>query len=256
MFRGIGKLRDVSTTNTVHHESERARHRLLRQRYLTLLIALLLLFVIYPFIDQEVAEARHVGIFLIVILGAGAYAVSHTRRFLIVAVTLAVGMLVTEWVAVANHANPILLAISRGFGLLFFALTIFVILSNIARSKTVTSDTIYGAICAYLLIGLAWGFVFCILEVLHPGSFVQNSGPLVAGNARFPQFAMVNALMYYSISTLTTVAYGDILPKTGPARGLSNLEAICGQMYIAILIARLVAMQIAHGSSRQNPGAS
>src|SRR5580704_17814928 len=99
MFWGIGKLCGVSTTPTVGHESERARHRLLRQRYLTLLIALLLLFALYPFIDQEVAESRHVGVFLAVIFGAGAYAVSHNRRFLALAIVLAAGMLGTEWLA-------------------------------------------------------------------------------------------------------------------------------------------------------------
>ena len=254
MFRGIGKLAGVSTTAMNRPQSEQARHRLLRQRYLTLLIALLLLLALYPFIDQEVAETRHVGVFFAVILVAGAYAVSHNRRFLTMAIVLAVGMLGTEWLALAHHADPIMTAISRGLGSLFFLLTAIAILSNVVKSKTVTSDTIYGAICAYLLMGLAWAFLFCTLEVLHPGSLVEGGQLIAAGHVAYPQFAMINSLIYYSLSTLSTMGYGDILPKSGPARALSNLESISGQMYLAILIARLVAMQIAHSNSRQTAG--
>ncbi len=234
----------------IGHESERARHRLLRQRYLTLLIALLLLFALYPFIDQEVAETRHVGIFFAMVLIAGAYAVSHDRRFLAAAIVLAAGTVGAQWLAYAQHMNPISTAISRGFACLFFLLTTIAILSNILKSKTVTSDTIYGAICAYLLLGLMWAFLFCTLEVLHPGSLLADGQPIAAGHVAFPQFAMMNSLIYYSLSTLSTVAYGDILPKSGPARAFANLEGISGQMYLAILIARLVAMQIAHSNSR------
>src|SRR5580704_3698660 len=103
----------------IAHESERTRHRLLRQRYLTLLIALLLLFALYPFIDQEVAEAQHMGVFLTVIFFAGVYAVSHNRRLLTVAIVLAAGALGAQWAAYA-YMNPVAVAISRGFGCLFF----------------------------------------------------------------------------------------------------------------------------------------
>ncbi len=235
----------------IPHESERTRHRLLRQRYLTLLIALLLLFAFYPFIDQEVAETRHVGLFFAVILIAGAYAVSHDRRFLAVALVLAAGMLGAQWLAFAQHMNPVTTAISRGFGVLFLLLTAIAILSNVLRSKTVTSDTIYGAICAYLLLGLMWAFLFCMLEVLHPGSLLEAGQPIATGHVEFPQFAMINSLIYYSMSTLSTLGYGDILPKSGPARAFANLEAISGQMYLAILIARLVAMQVAHSNTQR-----
>ena len=177
---------------------------------------------------------------------------SHNRRFLALAIVLAAGMLGTQWLAVTQNMNPITTAISRGFGLLFFLLTAIAILSNIVKSKTVTSDTIYGAICAYLLLGLTWAFLFCTLEVLHPGAFLESGVALSTRHVEFPQFAMIQlAHLYYSLCTLSTVGYGDILPKSGPARAFSNLEAITGQMYLTILIARLVAMQIAHSNSRQ-----
>ena len=63
------------------------------------------------------------------------------------------------------------------FGCLFFLLTAIAILSNVVKSKTVTSDTIYGAICAYLLMGLTWAFLFCTLEVLHPARCWKADSP-------------------------------------------------------------------------------
>jgi hypothetical protein len=237
----------VSTSAIIAREKERARHRLLGKRYLVLLIALLLLFALYPFIDQEVAEAQHVSVFFSVILIAGIYAVSHSRRYLVAAIVLAVGMLGAQGVAFLQHMNPVIAAISRGFGALFFLLTAVAILTNVLKSETVTADKIYGAICAYLLLALMWAFLFCVIEVLHPGSLLQGGQLIATGNTPFPQFAMINTLIYYSMSTIATVGYGDILPKSGPARAFSNLEAISGQMFLAILIARLVAMQIAHG---------
>ncbi len=251
MFRGLGKLWGVSTSAIIAREKERARHQLLGRRYLVLLIALLLLFILYPFINQEVTEAQHVSVFFTVILIAGAYAVSHKRGFLVIAIVLAAGMLSAQWLAHLQHVNPVTIAISRGFGFLFFLLTAIAILSDVLKSKTVTADTIYGAICAYLLLGLMWAFLLCMLEVLHPGSLLEGGQPIATGHVAFPQFAMINTLIYYSMSTLSTVGYGDILPKTGPARAFSVMEAICGQMYLTVLIARLVAMQIAHSAMRQ-----
>ena len=92
------------------------------------------------------------------------------------AIVLAAGMLGAQWLAYAQHMNPVTTAISRGFGVSFFLRTAIAILSNVLKSKTVTSDTIYGAICAYLLLGLAWAF-FCTLEVLHPARCWRKDSP-------------------------------------------------------------------------------
>jgi len=225
--------------------------QLFRHRFLLLLIALLLLFALYPFLEQEVAEAQHVSAFFTVILIAGLYAVSRNRTILALAVVLAVGMLSVQWLVHAQHVDPTNIAISRGFGFLFFLLTTVVILSDVLKSETVTADKIYGAICAYLMLGLMWAFLFCMIEVLHPGAFLEEGHLVAAGKPGLPQFAMINSLTYYSMSTLTTLGYGDILPKAAPARALSNLEAITGQMYLTILIARLVGMHISHSEKRR-----
>jgi hypothetical protein len=98
------------------------------------------------------------------------------------------------------------------------------------------------AVCVYFFIGLMWSFVFSVLESLQPGSFRFGQGLT----------ANVKNFIYYSFVTQTTLGYGDITPVTPPARNLSVLEAIIGQLYLAVLIARLVGVQIAQSFDKRS----
>src|SRR5206468_6429646 len=92
---------------------------------------------------------------------------------------------------------------------------------------------LYGAVTAYLLLGLTWGLAYALVERLHPGSF---RSPVDTDGLAGP------VLMFFSFITLTSVGYGDIVPLGGHARSLAILEAITGQMYLAIFMARLVGL--------------
>jgi hypothetical protein len=92
--------------------------------------------------------------------------------------------------------------------------------------------------------GMSWAFLYGLIEVLRPGSFLEAGQLIAPDRAAIHQFALMNSMLYYSLATLTTTTYGDILPKTTSARALSNLEGVAGQMYVAVLIARLVALHI------------
>lgn len=93
-----------------------------------------------------------------------------------------------------------------------------------------------GAICIYLLIGLAYGFVYSMVEMLHPGSFEHIHPVLGKSLSEFDFF-------YFSFITLTTVGYGDVAVLTPYARSIVILESITGIFYLAILVARLIAMR-------------
>lgn len=212
-----------------------------------LLVALLLLFALYPFLEQAISE-RLVSIFFTAIMVAGTYALSRRPRFLVLASVLAIGALSSQWLSHFTN-NPLVFAFSRGLGFLFFLLVTIAILSNVMRGETVTTDKIRGAICAYLMMGLTWAYLFGLLEVTNPGSFLENGALIATRGGTTHQFALLNSMIYYSIATLTTTTYGDILPKSTPARALSNLEAIGGQMYVAVVISRLVALHIMYRMS-------
>ena len=120
------------------------------------------------------------------------------------------------------------------------------ILTHVLRADRVTSDTILGAICVYLLIAMFFFMLYSSLELMTPGSFIGVEGRVsdaVGGPrplGRYPD------LLYYSLVTMTTLGFGDITPVGALPRVLSATEAVIGQLFVAILIARLVGLQISH----------
>jgi voltage-gated potassium channel Kch len=121
------------------------------------------------------------------------------------------------------------------------------ILANVLRAGKITADKIYGAICVYLLVGYAWAFAYAIIEELQPGSF---SGPVTTDPVDY--ITRVTQMRYFSFITLTTVGYGDIVPQSPVARTFATLEAVIGQIYLAVLVARLVGLHIVHANSTQS----
>ena len=122
-----------------------------------------------------------------------------------------------------------------GANLVALASLALVVLAKVLRSGTITSHRITGAVAVYLLLGLAWSNAYEWTELLHPGSF----GGMASGEFQRPSW------IYYSFVTLTTMGYGDITPVHPVARSLAIAEALTGQLYIAILISRLVALELA-----------
>jgi voltage-gated potassium channel Kch len=98
------------------------------------------------------------------------------------------------------------------------------------RAKTVDTEHVYAALSAYLLAGLFFGLLYWVLEQLRPGALTTS------GN-----FSRMTAI-YFSFVTLATLGYGDIVPRTDVARGLAILEAVGGQLFLAVLVARLVSL--------------
>jgi hypothetical protein len=108
-----------------------------------------------------------------------------------------------------------------------------VVLALVLRPGPITTWRIEGAIAVYLLLGFAWSHAYELVALWHPGAFAGA----VEGTGFQP-------LTYYSFVTLTTMGYGDIMPVHPLARALAVLEALTGQLYLAILLARLVSLGI------------
>ncbi|KPJ99650.1 MAG: hypothetical protein AMJ60_04335 [Desulfobacterales bacterium SG8_35] len=208
-----------------------------KTRFLLLLISLLALMVLEPFLFDRTGIRFLLDIFFTIILFTSIYAVSVKKGATLLAILLALPKLGTTW-AINFKTNPLLFLFDSIFGIIFIAYIIVLILGYIFRQEDVTLETIYGAIVVYLLIGIMWFFLYSVTEVLHPQSF-SMAADLTTESRK--------TLFYYSFVTLTTLGYGDISPISNPAKSLAMLEAIVGQMYIAVLIARLVGMHISQG---------
>lgn len=200
-----------------------------------LLISLILLLVFYPYVEGEVIGAFSLSMLSSAILISGVYGVSDSRRHCITALCLGVPTLIRHWQELIGIP---LLPEKTGllFPLAFYIFTIFILLSRILRDETVTVDTLYGAACVYLLMGLTWLTAFQLLEKMHPGSFRIGLFQ--------PETVPIewSDLLFFSYVTLTTLGYGDITPVTSPAKSLAILEAMTGTLYVAFLVARLVGL--------------
>jgi hypothetical protein len=109
-------------------------------------------------------------------------------------------------------------------------------------TKIVHPEQIYAALSAYVLAGLFFGVLDWAVAIEWPGSFVE------AGATGPPSALSLSTAIYFSFVTLATLGYGDVVPKTDVARGFALLEAVGGQLYVAVTIARLV------GARLQTPG--
>jgi Ion channel len=123
---------------------------------------------------------------------------------------------------------------------------LYILLSQVFAPGPVTPARIQGAIAVYLLFGIGWANAYHIVASKIPGSFTLPGHDL----------SSVNEWFYYSYSTLTTVGFGDIVPAHPIARSLSVAEVLTGQLYLAVLIGRLVGMQISPGASPTDHGST
>lgn len=214
------------------------------RRHLWLLILLLVIFITSPFVLPYYYGPLTLNIVAVAALLSASYAVSHRRLSLIIGVSLsALTIILTYWLAAAPSHWLIISAHGSIVVLLgFFAVTI---LGSVLRSGTVTWDTIYGAICAYLLFGYGFAFLYSVIEEVQPGSFTALTST--------PPHDLVSRVMqmrYFSFVTLASVGYGDIVPHMQMAQTTALLEAMLGQFYLVALIGRLVGLHIARGDSR------
>ena len=205
---------------------------------LTVLLAslVLIIFVLRPLADMGLAGGRVRELALALVLFAGAWTVWGGKLRMAI-VGLGIGLVEAMrwlyWVTAAPH-----LAAWAALGsAALMGLLIVLVLTRVFQPGPVTRQRVEGAVAAYLLFGLAWAQVYESVEVLAPGAFGLPKGEIPVGGWFSP-------LLYFSFVTLTTLGYGDILPVHPTARSLAMFEALMGQLYPAVLIARLVSLQV------------
>ena len=209
-------------------------------RLLPLLCALIVLFLLYPWM-VELGHVRFFRFVFIGVLALAAYSVGGTPRHLWKAIALGVPAALGQLAAFARP-DGIAPLISTLLGLLFLAFITAVVFQSVVAKGRVTNDKIAGAISVYLLLGLLWALLYGIVATLDPDAFRVPADIAFQPNATGGEYAFI----YYSFVTLTALGYGEITPATPWGQSLAWMEAVTGQLFIAILVARLVALHILH----------
>jgi len=219
-----------------------------RSRFLLLLICLLLQFAIEPILVEKGFAVFGRDLAFGAVLIAGVWSASHHPRLLTLGLLLATPVLFATWV-MGPAPGPTRRTLALAFALAFIVFTAANMLVLVLRSKAITTDTILGGICVYMLLGITWALTFSILEILEPQSFGTPAGPLNVASAE--RVVVVPELLHYSVFVLTSMGPGYVQPLTPVARAWTGIAAITGQLYLAVFIARLVGM---HASQLHRDG--
>ena len=180
---------------------------------------------------------------LFAILIAGVYAAAARRGFLIIALFLLVPALFA-WLGpdvfsvTEDEVSRLLSAAAC------FAFTAVVVTAAVAGHRNVSRETIIGGIDVYLLIGMAFMFLHQAVGIANPAAYTMDGKFLSELSSSAPEFPSLSTMLYFSFTTLTTLGYGDIVPRSSIARLLTSTESVMGQLYVAIFIARLVSIQV------------
>jgi len=145
--------------------------------------------------------------------------------------------------------HPVAQTVQLLGALWLLVLALRVLLRYLWNADEVGGDEILAAVSLMLLLALLWGALYDGLARYDPEAFAGLSPP--SSEAAFFQDERSSDLLYFSLVTLTTLGYGDITPVHPLARNLATLEALCGQLYVAILVARLVTLHLSHRDAQR-----
>lgn len=197
--------------------------------------------IIYFIASSLLTKATFANIFLscifsLVILFC-IYSISKTKLLIYFILVLGILTLINHWL---DYIYP--LSITYSF-LYYIEIIIFLTLITysdiylVTKHQQISSDTLCGAICGYLLVGFTWTFIYTLIDLMNPTAFSNHPlGPSMHERTQF--------FLYYSFTTLTTLGFGDILPLHNVSRTFSWLETVAGQIYLAVWISQLVGLRI------------
>jgi hypothetical protein len=214
------------------------------QHFGVLLIALVLLLVLLPLLEVRPYWDVVVPAAADLVLIACLYAARPGGALIRVGVALAVADFAIGWIASAT-SSPWLSALQLVLWLSILLFVTAAILRVVFTTRTVTLETLTAALCVFLLIGFIWAFIFAAVEATTPDAFRSASGRAIDWQDMHSRRAEFTKLLILSFSTLSGAGGGDLSPATSFATMLTCLEAMTGQVFMAVVIARLVGVQSA-----------
>jgi hypothetical protein len=238
------------------------REKLVARRHTALLVAIVCALSVRPLIGDAGVAPVLFSIALLALLLIAIYTTqldelagehealrSERRRRSVVGWTLA-ALAIGERVFAILAPSPRHYLIASISWLAFFAFVTWTELRSVLRQKDVTAETLSMAISVYLLFGLTWALLYSVIFQLNPESFDLGASFAPTPDLSEHYQRVFATFVYFSLTALTTIGFGDITPLTLQARHAAVTEGIVGQFYLAILVARLVGMHMSRSADR------
>lgn len=200
-------------------------------------------YLLHPISKTELWGVTLLDISLSLFLFVGVLTISTRARTAVIALVLLVLCQALTWTthALSHH---VLIAVGLVLNIVYLVFVGGVILSHVLKNRAVSGETIFAALCVYLLIAFTWAFLYSLLEALQPGAFKINYELFDATVSGRHLFSKLYYFMYLSFTALTTLGVGDIMPASPWARVSMSLEAVVGQLYLVVVISSLVGLRV------------
>jgi hypothetical protein len=206
--------------------------RVFTQRCFYLFVVLLMFDAVVPFIEAGPEAKFAVAVLNCLVAVCAVAAVGRTVLSFMIVLLLAAGALGFYWWSL-EHEDPTHLARSWAFAAALDLTTIVYLLQYVFRPEVMTTDKLFGAAAAYLMMGSFWATAYAMINLFYPHSFAGLGEAQSSDQSDF---------LYFSYTVLTCTGFGDIVPKSRQARAVCNIEQLAGGLYVAILIARLAGV--------------
>lgn len=205
------------------------------------ILAIIAIFFIVPLFEKNFYTHLLLQCSFVLLILSSVYAIDDQRQILIMGLIFLIPFIYFELLSLQYH-SLFYMIIGYGFSLAFTLLAIVILMRKILLAGLVNTDLVFGALMVYLLSGILWSKFYFIENMLTPGSFhgvgILNFDSINLQNAYEQQFNF----LYYSFATLATLGMGDITPLSHLAKSLTAMEAMFGQLFVAIVIAKLVSV--------------
>jgi hypothetical protein len=184
--------------------------------------------------EGELSEVLH-RVFQTAIIFAGIWVLEQSPRIAVAGRLLGIAALLFSWSSLLVDADWFMVVSRVVLGIFFLMATVQLVL-YLARAQSADTSTVLASVCGYIMVGLSFAIVYEILESRYPGAFVLVSPE---------NYAQTGELLYFSFVTQTTLGFGEITPVMPLARSLTIAQAVFGQFYVAIIVARLIGLVMA-----------
>jgi hypothetical protein len=225
---------------------KQTRRRFLSEEsiYRDLTVFLGLFLILSPVLDHLTDNSKIDAYLTVALLIFALYVITRRTSDLVIGLVLGVPAVAGGLFDAATPDSPTMNAVPLTLMTLFFGFLVWRILKDVFTGSRFTSEQIYGAVCAYLLIGFLFASVYGFVALADPEAFAYSDALEIEIAAQNEQRSS-GILTYFSFVTMSTLGFGDISPVSSTARTLAWIQAVLGQLYLAITIAALVGTHIA-----------